>query len=175
MSFLFFNPIWTQVYKTSVCAATHFSFMVTVVCLLNELMRRLRWSTCCGSNTFVNAKLQRVMRQERLCEVAPQVLLIPLPRMRREGGERRQRTGKIIHNQQTTKQQNNPRWVEETAHMTASEDGSSQLHLSLALVGEPTLGVIQKLLYPIYTVLKRLFKDSCCSPKHPPTHTLHAP
>lgn len=26
MSFLFFNPIWTQVYKTSVCAATHFSF-----------------------------------------------------------------------------------------------------------------------------------------------------
>lgn len=90
MSFLFFNPIQAQLYKTCVYSGiiyqhTHVSFLVMVVCYLNELMRRLSWSACCGSNTFMNAKLQRAMRQERLCEVAPQVLLIPLRRIRREG------------------------------------------------------------------------------------------
>lgn len=146
---LFFNPIRAQLYKTSVYTGiiyqhAHFSFLVTDVCLLNELMRRLRWSTCCGSNTFMNAKLQRAMRQERRCEVAPQVLLIPLPRISREGGERRQRTGGGKKTQ-PKKQQNNLRWAEGTEHVTASEDGSAQLHLSLALVAEPTLWAIQKL------------------------------
>lgn len=62
--------------------------------------------------------------------------------------------------ERTERQRNIQREEEESTEyiMTASEDGSSQLHLSLALVTEPTPWVIQKLYCIVYIQYTRPFQ-----------------